>query len=167
MLKQSHGDELRRRFDEAVRVTSNHERAVAYGQVCARMMELAIEGKSLDKVIAAGHRAGNQEIVTAIKSALSMADEDVSKVTAHFGLACDLRHGVPSVIHNITTAPSFREAIRRNIYAGGDTCGRSILLGAVLGAAYGIDGEQGIPEAWIDKLSFKDELISTLSRALN
>ena len=125
------------------------------------------EGERLDDVIAASHRVSSPEIAAAIDSALSMTSDDVSKVTAHFGLACDLRYGVPSVVHNIATAPSFREAIRRNIYAGGDTCGRSILLGAVLGAAYGTGGEQGIPDVWIDRLSFKDELTSALSSLLD
>lgn len=65
----------------------------------------------------------------------------------------DVRHlNSHGVLHNILTAPSFTEAVRRNTYAGGDTCGRAILVGAVMGALHGVGGENGIPKAWAGHL---------------
>jgi ADP-ribosylglycohydrolase len=87
-----------------------------------------------------------------LATAMTMTDQSSEDVAKHFGLACDLTFGVPIVAHTLVTAPDFTTAIRRNILSGGDNCGRAILLGAIAGASYGVGGERGIPQAWIDKL---------------
>ena len=91
-----------------------------------------------------------------------MKDDSTVNVTRRFGMACDLKHGVPSIIHNTSTSGSFAEAIQKNIYAGGDSCGRSIVLGAALGGLYGRGGERGIPDEWIDRLGVRDEVEALL-----
>lgn len=150
------GDAFDTTIDTAVRATSNHEVARAYGRVCAHMMAAGLYSDDISAIIAAGRNVATPEIQARLDQALEMTLQDTNSVTKHFGMACDLAYGVPSVVHNLKTAPSFREAIRRNIYAGGDTCGRAMLLGAVLGAVHGIGGERGIPTEWIDKLAAKD-----------
>jgi len=90
-----------------------------------------------------------------IDQALSFKNETTLEVTKQLGMNCNLECGIPSVIHNLSQQNTFTESIKQNIYAGGDSCGRAILLGAVLGNSYGIAGEKGIPQAWIDKLNQK------------
>ena len=70
-------------------------------------------------------------------------------------------------MHNIATCSSFADAIRKNIYAGGDSCGRAIVLGAVLGGLYGLGGEQGINESWISQLSAKSEAEALLADVID
>lgn len=149
-------------IETAIKVTNTHEHALTYGHTCARLMEAAVGAESLDGIVQAGLQASNPEVTTAIESALAMKNATTVQVTKQFGMACDLKYGVPSIVHNIATSSSFEEAIQNNIYAGGDSCGRSIILGAVLGGLYGVGGKQGIPETWIDQLNAKTEVEALL-----
>ena len=98
---------------------------------------------------------------------MSLTPEDNLSVTSKFGTSCKLVYGVPSAVHNALTSDSYSTAIRRNIYAGGDSCGRAMLLGAVLGAANGIGGDKGIPIEWIEKLTLRDEVDSLVTKLLS
>lgn len=144
-------------FDAAVRsaisVTNANPTSLDYGLVSAQMMRAATSSSDLKVILAAGRSVASPEAAALLDKAASMDGMDTNAVTQHFGLACYLSSGVPNAAHTILTAPSYTEAIRRNIYAGGDNCGRAILIGAVLGAVYGVGGEKGIPEAWIDRLN--------------
>lgn len=143
-------------FDAAVRsaiaVTNNNETSLDWGLVAAHMMRAALATRSSDlkAVLAAARAVASPEATELLDEAAGMTDRDTDAVTEHFGLACYLSSGVPIAMHNILTAPSFTEAVRRNIYAGGDNCGRAILVGAVLGAAF---GEGGIPAEWVGRLT--------------
>ncbi|WP_299028277.1 ADP-ribosylglycohydrolase family protein [uncultured Sulfitobacter sp.] len=141
----------------AVRVTSDHAVAASYGAISARMMAAAVTQGSAKAAVQAGLADATGDARTLLTKALDMHDMDNAAVTKHFGMACDLPYGVPSAVHNIATATSFSDAIRRNIYGGGDTCGRAILVGAVMGAAHGIGGDHGIPHQWIDQLAVMPE----------
>jgi len=150
------GDEhLEKLTESAVRVTNNNDRAVAFSQVASKMIETAILTQDIPSVIEAARQSATAEILILIDQALSFKNETTLEVTKQLGMNCNLECGIPSVIHNLSQQNTFTESIKQNIYAGGDSCGRAILLGAVLGNSYGIAGEKGIPQAWIDKLNQK------------
>ena len=149
----------------AVQTTSDHPIAADYGLISARMMRSAITDATIDAVASAAQSAAHGDAAVLISKALDMADTDTAQVTAEFGMACDLPYGVPSALHNIMTAPDFTSAVRRNIYAGGDTCGRAMLVGAIAGAIHGVGGAQGIPQDWIDQLAAKEE-VTALTKSL-
>ncbi len=132
----------------AIRLTNDHDTAVAYGRVAAHMMRAAVRGGQSGDVIVAGRAVAEPQIEADIAKALAMSDKSVEEVTRHFGMACDLSYAIPSVIFNVQTAANYKEAVTRNIYAGGDNCGRSILVGAVMGAVFGTDEGAGIPSNW-------------------
>lgn len=146
-------------IDSAVRTTSDHERAIAFGRVSAAMMRAALLTDDMAEIITAGRAVATPETDALLADAVGMTDQDTNAVTKHFGMACDLNYGVPSVVHNMLTAPSYTEAVRRNIYAGGDTCGRAMLVGAILGAVHGVGGDQGMPQSWIDQLTVNADLL--------
>ena len=99
-----------------------------------------------------------------LDDALGRLNETAEEATSHFGMACDLDFGLPSVAHNVATASGFEEAIRRNIYAGGDNCGRAIILGAIAGACCGVGGSAGIPQAWLDRTVVVEEAQSLIAQ---
>lgn len=150
----------------AVRMTSDHPRSIAYAPVCAKMMQAALLGRDVAAVIAAARGEANEEIDGLFETALGMVDRPNTDATKHFGMACDLRYGVPSITHNLATSVDYTTAVRRNIYAGGDNCGRSIVLGAIAGAIYGVGGDHGIPQAWIDRLCARDEIDALLDQLI-
>lgn len=139
--------------DSVVRATNDHPHAIAHGRVVAAMMVAALSADDVEDVLAAGRAKATPKIAALLDDALARRNSDASAVTKHFGMACDLDYGVPSAAHNLATAPSYREAVRRNIYAGGDSAGRSIIVGAIFGAIHGVGGDRGIPPAWIDNLT--------------
>ena len=57
-----------------------------------------------------------------------------------------------------------RTAIRSNNYAGGDNCCFATFVGALAGAVYGVDGDAGIPQAWIDRLDARTKIDTILSK---
>jgi ADP-ribosylglycohydrolase len=166
-LAQSDDDVFQVAVASAVKTTSDHERAASFGQVCAAMMRAAVLTGDLESVVEAGRAIATPETEALLADAMGRLGDGNRAATRHFGMACDLNFGVPSVLHNVMTATSFTQAIRRNIYAGGDNCGRAILVGAIMGAIHGVGGDGGIPQAWIDKLSDRQQLAEGLDAILN
>lgn len=165
-LVASNSEAFSQTITASIRTTSDHPTAMLYGGICSEMMRTALQHGDRDSVIEAAQRHAKGDAADLLKQALSMrATHTVEQTTLHFGMACDLPYGVPSAVHNIATAPDFVSAIRRNILAGGDNCGRAILVGAVMGALYGDDPEKGIPAEWIaqtDQAAESEELIKGL-----
>lgn len=147
-----HDPELDALCESAIRVTNNASRAVEYGRVCTALLRSTLVGEPLQTGLEKALAAACERIVEPLREAVD-ATGSVREVSKEFGLHCDLGVGVPSILHNLKTANSFVEAVRSNIYAGGDNCGRAIILGAVAGAQYGTDAEHGIPEAWLKKVN--------------
>ena len=145
----------------AVKVTNNTPRAIDFGQVCAATLKACIQGESMPAAIARGIDAATGETAEQLNLALSR-NGSVDEVTKEFGLHCDLGSGVSSILSNLNTATSYAEAIRRNIYAAGDNCGRSIMLGAACGAQFGLGGDNGIPLQWVEKLQQHGELLTLI-----
>lgn len=157
--------ELTQVTESAVRVTNNNDQAVAYGYIASQMMETAVTTKDINKIIEAGRQAATPDILPLIDKALAATNKTIPELTQEIGMSCNLEFGVPSIFHNLALGLSYVESIQQNIFAGGDSCGRSILLGAILGAVHGLDSDKGIPEMWLHKLNKKtqlDHLINTL-----
>ena len=159
--------ELKEVVESAIRVTNNNDLAVEFGLAAASLIEAVIQGNTPEKAIAQLSVTTSKEIKELIQQASSCSQEDNLSVTSKFGTACKLVYGFPSAIHNILTADSYTTAIRQNIYAGGDSCGRAILLGSVLGAWYGLGGEKGVPIEWIEKLTQKEEVEYLITELLS
>ncbi|KIN71222.1 ADP-ribosylglycohydrolase family protein [Sulfitobacter guttiformis] len=141
----------------AVRVTNDNPVAAHYSHIAAHMMLTAVTSGDAAASVNAGRSVAGAQAADLFQTAAEMAGQSNPTVTKHFGMSCDLPFGLPAAAHNIATATSFCDAVRSNIYSGGDTCGRAILVGAVMGAVHGMGGTKGIPDAWIDRLGVKDE----------
>jgi ADP-ribosylglycohydrolase len=151
--------ELREVAESAIRTTSNSDFAASFGLAATDMMEAAILTGDIEQSVLAGKKAGDTDVCRLLDEALAMRNKSAEDATAHFGMACDLDFGLPSVAHNLVSAQSFEEAVRRNIYAGGDNCGRAIILGAIAGACYG-----DIPDAWLARVPAIEEARSLIQQ---
>jgi ADP-ribosylglycohydrolase len=70
--------------------------------------------------------------------------------------ACYIEQSFPAVLYLAARYPDdFEAALVANTNAGGDNCHRGALVGALLGAALGL---QAIPERWIRGLRSREEL---------
>ena len=80
----------------------------------------------------------------------------VKQLVKEFGLACSLPGSFQGALSSIIGATSYKDAIRENIMAGGDSCSRGLIIGAYLGAKFGIDG---IPVDWLDKVDNIEKIL--------
>ncbi len=140
-------------IESAVRVTHNNDDAVAFAQASAKLLATAINTGDIKRVIACANEIEEKPTVALINDALSSLSSTTTDMTRQWGMACELKLGFPSIVHNLATSNSYAHGVRQNIYSGGDSCGRSIVLGAVLAACFGVDGDRGIPESWLSKLA--------------
>ena len=85
-----------------------------------------------------------------------------NKAAAYFGTSCHLTYSLPHEIILLHNFDSYVDAVRANINAGGDNCGRSSMIGAMYAAIYG-QGEKGLPQEWVDKLTKKEEIESLMA----
>jgi ADP-ribosylglycohydrolase len=116
--------------DRAVRVTNDSDAAVA-------------------AVAAAGEKRARLEEALAFEG----------DAAARFGRACPLAQAVPVWLNLLRDAADFATALRANILAGGDSAGRGVILGAVLGASL------GVPEEWAARTHARAEVDALLERA--
>lgn len=136
-----------------VKVTNDNPLAVEAALILARLIRAQLRRDDLHAALSQEAEAAGDELKPLLREALSSDDRNSVDVAGHFGRACHVQQGLPVVFHIASRARSFESAVRTNILAGGDTCGRSMALGAILGARFGFGGETGIPLAWLTRLS--------------
>lgn len=146
--------------DSAVRVTNDRDDSAAWGQATTRMIAAAIQGAAPLDAVAAARRGATDQITAQIDSALSMKESTTAEVAIAHALHCQLEKAFPVLIHAIATAETFSSAIRANILAGGDNCGRSIVIGSVLGACFAGDPDRAAPASWIAKVKAPGDLLA-------
>ena len=154
------GDELDRVVDRAVRITNDNDDAVGYSIFLARILRDLYDAgrpapdrvsKTLRNLVERHKKTLSQRGRGLIDDALGIEELDYRATTKTFGAACHVHMAVPLVVHILLNTTTFVDANRANIMASGDNCGRAIMLGALAGALYGIGGNAGIPEEWIDR----------------
>ena len=150
--------------DSAVRVTNNHPLATECAQIMSRVLRCAFETRSVDNAINALDQCTGEQILPIIRNALTRVSEPSTDVIADIGMACNLTLGMPGAFHILKNTSTYADAVRTNIYAGGDSCGRAILIGAVAGAVYGTGGDSGIPKEWINKLNRLREVTQSMNQ---
>ncbi|AEV39814.1 ADP-ribosylation/Crystallin J1 (plasmid) [Pseudovibrio sp. FO-BEG1] len=145
-------DQMQDQVEAIIRSTNDNEESVAYGFVFADLLDRVVNGEELQDALAAATDSSHPDIQGKLKAALEATETDSVSYGETTGRACHLEMGVPLSFHILKNTASYREAIETNILAGGDSAGRSILIGTVLGAIHGLDADKGIPLSWILKV---------------
>jgi ADP-ribosylglycohydrolase len=143
------GDTRLAQFVEtAVRITHDDADAVSWSLIAATLLEKVIQGAGIPEGLNAALESAPRPQRALLETALSLPKSDPLGAIQQLGQSCPLSKVVPSVFYLLSHWPDYAEAVRVNIRAGGDSCGRAILLGATLGAAMGCGGPHGIPLGW-------------------
>ena len=97
------------------------------------------------------HFEKNEMIIGEINAVLDgkKANHSAQDLVKTFGWTCPMPGSFQGSLVSIIDAKSYADAIRETIICGGDCCARSILIGACLGAKFGIEN---IPREWIMKV---------------
>jgi ADP-ribosylglycohydrolase len=81
-----------------------------------------------------------------VKEGVESAGEDRVSTIARFGQSCHTDEAFPGVVHLIAKYEkdlNLKEALVQAVMAGGDSAGRGLMVGMVLGAHL---GDKGLPK---------------------
>lgn len=153
ILARYHGQEaLPAMITQAMQVTNVNDIAAAYSAAFADVLSRVLKGAPLAESLDAAAQAADPTIRADLSGALTTADDNSTDYAGVMGRACHLPTAGPIAFHILKHATSYQDAVERNILAGGDSAGRSIFIGAVMGCAHGIATPAGIPLAWVLEL---------------
>lgn len=152
-------------IEAAVQVTNLGEPALAWSRVFAAMLSAALEGADMPAALDAGEAAAPADLAAALSAARASTADPVD-FAGEVGRACHLPQGLPVIARILTQETTAEAAVLANIRAAGDSCGRAIPLGALIGAVHGIGGATGLPPAWTLKLAEGPALAEEIEAAL-
>ena len=93
---------------------------------------------------------------------IESARSDTRSAILKFGQSCDVERAFPSVVHLIGKYEgNLREALVENVMAGGDSAGRGLVVGMILGAHLGFEA---IPSEWLWGLKRYQHIVDLLER---
>lgn len=146
--------DLLARVQEALAVTQDHPVARDAARIAAQALADVLDGRPLDLALADAAEGAGEVLKPLLLEALAMPELDAQGAAARFGMPCRLHQGLPVLFHIARRASGYREAVEANILAGGDSCGRSLLLGALAAARE----PAGIPVSWLARVEGMAEL---------
>jgi hypothetical protein len=143
----------------AVHVTNVNDTADHYTLIFADTLADVLSGTSLPDAL---KTAATREPL--LQAALDTPEQGCVAYGEITGRPCRLPQGTPLAFHILSRTSSYQGAINANILAGGDNCGRAIMIGALAGAAYGIDA---IPVEWMLATNNASALLTLSKKILN
>ena len=97
-----------------------------------------------------------------IQMGLESAEADSRQAILDFGQMCEIPAAFPGVVHLIAKYENdLKTALVENVMAGGDSAGRGLLVGMVLGAHLGM---KAIPHEWLNDMRAYPQIVDMLAR---
>jgi len=155
-------------FEEAVvlhsKMTHNSTGVVEVTRFFSQLLYHVLQGYSpKNSIVTILDESNNEKLKSWVKIAFSSLEHDTVEAITSCGQSCNINGGCPGVLHLILKyEDDYVEAMRQNVYAGGDSAARGMLVGMILGAYKGIDS---IPQTWRDALSSKERISKYLEMA--
>ena len=142
---------LKAKIEQVVRLTNYNDTAVAAAQYASCVLLEVLNGKSISEALLAALPHAGEKLKPLVEEALQVRMLDSATIAKRFGIACHVLEGIPIIAHIANHAPDYRTAIAENIRIGGDSCGRAIMLGAIMAAYTAQQSGQNasIPLEWI------------------
>ena len=131
----------------AAQVISTNQDAVESAAAVYQCLDAIANGHSLSDALESSARSMQSNVGKLMLDALAVDEYQPLETASRFGLACYIEHSMPVVWHLLKHATDFESAVRDNIRCGGDSCGRSMALGAIAGLAF------GVPEHLIERMA--------------
>jgi len=122
----------------AVSVTNLNDVAIDGALTLHRALNALASGASMTDALKLGADAASGEMRGLLNEALAMPAYAPLEAAQKFGMPCHLPQGLPVVWHIAQHATGYEQAIRDNILCGGDSCGRVVALGSLMGLAFGV-----------------------------
>ena len=131
----------------AAQVISTNKDVIEAAVAVHKCLDAIEAGSSLTKALHSSANSMSGPVGKLMIDALAVDQYQPLETASRFGLACYIDHSMPVVWHLLKHATDFESAVRDNIRCGGDSCGRSMVLGAIAGFVF------GVPEDLIKRMS--------------
>lgn len=141
---------LMKTVETVVRITNNNDVAVAAAQCAASVLYDQLQGTATKLALQHALPFAGKKIRPLLEQALGYQTLDSVTVANKFGSACHVAEGLPLIFHIAQHASNYRSAIEANILAGGDSCGRAMILGAMMVTNHQ-DEAASIPLEWLSR----------------
>ena len=137
--------------ESVVRITNNNDVAVAAAQCAAVVLFEVLKGVSTEQALTESLPYAGSALKPLLDKALKFKSFDSVGAVECFGSACHVNEGLPVIFHIAQHAPDYRSAVEANIRAGGDSCGRAIMLGAIMASYHTKNhrSDSAIPLTWL------------------
>ena len=148
---QGSQDALLKLVEEVVTITNNNEVAVSAAHCSASALFSVLNGEPIEQSLRKVLPCAGEKLNPLLLASLDYKTLDSISASEKFGSACHVVEGLPTVFHIAQHTNDYKTAIKSNIRAGGDSCGRGIMLGAIV-AAYQAKQENmvsSIPLSWL------------------
>lgn len=144
---------LLEKIEHVVRLTNDNDDAVAAAKYAASVLSAVLGGTRVNDALTQALPLAGKKLEPLVKDALNTDVLNSVQAVECFGSACHVLEGVPVIAHIARHATSYQQAIEANISAGGDSCGRAILLGAIVAAHAERQNNENatIPFSWLAK----------------
>lgn len=145
---------------ERTRLTHNNDLLLERTSFLVQWLFSVLKGdtprKGLDKIKGNFSEAINSDL----EKAISMLSDDPDSAISSFGQSCNSDHAFPaSVYYILKFQEDLKNALIQNVYGGGDSAARGMVIGAILGAYL---GESAIPVQWMATLNHFKEIDALL-----
>ena len=145
-------------------LTHNHSQVIDSAEFFARVVYQILHGAAPTgalQEVAADHFA-RSPYSRWLEQGLQSVDIDTRQAIRQLGQMCEVEAAFPAVVHLIVKYETdLARALVENVMAGGDSAGRGLLVGMVLGA---YSGRTAIPVRWISELKARGRIAECLAR---
>jgi ADP-ribosylglycohydrolase len=166
-LVYNYHDDITKLMDSAraqAAVTHNHQEVIDTAAFFGSVAFNVLKGKRpLDAIQLTLQERFNQEpYLSWVEDGIKSAEKDTRQAMLDLGQMCEIQAAFPCVIHLITKyEDNLKEGLIENAMAGGDSAGRGLTVGMVLGAHLGIEA---IPPKWLSDLKAYRKIIDLLDK---
>jgi ADP-ribosylglycohydrolase len=144
--------------------THNHPHVIKSASFFATIAFQILAGTSpLEAIEQAKRKAFHSDPVKRwIEMGLESAARESREAILDFGQMCEIEAAFPCVIHLVAKHENdLKAALIENAMAGGDSAGRGLLVGLLLGAHLGMDA---IPPDWLSDMQAYSKIIEMLAQ---
>ena len=158
-------DALKSKIEQIVRLTNHNDTAVAAAQYAGLVLHDVLNGNPIAGALNHSLPHAGEKLQPLVKEALQTSTLDCTAIGKRFGTACHVMEGMPVIAHIARHVPGYRAAIEENIRIGGDSCGRSIMLGAIMAAHTSQQSDlTSIPLEWLARLRNLPEVAQAVAK---
>jgi len=136
------------------------ESAEFFARVCCKVLEGTSPTEAMTEV--AAERFKGFPLFAWVKEGIESGGKDSVSTIARFGQSCHTDDAFPGVVHLIVKyEDDLKEALVQAVMAGGDSAGRGLMVGMVLGAHL---GDKGLPKEWVSGLKRGADILKLLEQ---